>query len=355
MKRFILDFIFALTFAASCTLGVPPGTQPTTLPSAVTTALSADIARDLKAAGISADAQVSVSGYAALTVPHPAPAVIPQQTVMCPLNGGNATSWDPKASGRVLENTIFDSADGKGFAGVVRGDKVTIRNVDFKNLNEGLHYTGCTNLTIIGGGQVGNVLGRCDLFTDVANLTWTGDPNKTLGHAEKQSPVRADSPGIRGGTITEVHVTQIGSTFPIAGFALHCMDRVTVVDCSSAGGDFSLDSAGTGNGDEVTNCTFKNLTVTNAKLNVHLIASHCTFTGGKFTNPSGECVAITGGANNVFDGLELHSTKHGFKFYAPSPGTIIKNCILYAPGGTPIIDGGTPANDGGGNRLVVTP
>ena len=312
----------------------------------------------LKANGLgNPDSQITVAGYAAFAVygsPQTGPTTQLQTTVMCPLGGINATVWDANASGRTLANTIFDSTDGQGFIGNVHGDKVTISNVDLKNLNEGFHYQGCTNLTIAGGGQIGNVIGRCHLFVDVTNLVWTGDPAKVFGHASKQSPIRFDSPGVRGGTITGVRVTQAGSSFPIACWAIHAASGVHWLNCEANGGEFSFNSAGDGTGDSVTSCIVENLTTINTKLDIGPIASNCTVKGGNFNNPTGECVALTCGSGIVIDGAVMHSPKHGVKFYAPS-NAIIRNCTLYAPAGTPIIDGGTPANDGGGNKLVVTP
>jgi hypothetical protein len=283
------------------------------------------------------------------------PVIVPAKTtILCP-PGGNATIWDASASGRTLANAIIDSLDGNGFAGNVHGAKVTISNVDLKNLNEGFDYVGCTDLTIEGGGQIGKVAGRCHYFIDVKNLNWTGDPNKVLGPASTQSPVRSSSPGIRGGRIVGIRVTQAGSPFPIACFAWHALDGVNIDDCVAIGGEFSFNSAGVGLNDAVVGCTITNLTTINTKVSLSPIASNNHFVGGKFSNPTGECVSLSCGPGNVFDGVELHSQKHGFHFYAPS-NAIIKNCTLFAPAGTPIMDGAcTKANNGGGNRLVVTP
>lgn len=268
------------------------------------------------------------------------------------------TNWDANSSGCTLANVVLSSASGNGFGGTVHGSGNTLLNVDFGNLSDGFHYVGCDKLTISGGGQVGKVSGRCHYLLDVTNLTWTGDHTKSFGPASSQSPIRFSSPGVRGGTVSGVRVTQVGSTFPIACWAIHAASGVTFNNCESNGGEFSFNTAGAGEADKVSNCTINGLAVTNSKLTLDAsIAFNNHFNQPVVTNPSGECISLTCAAiaGNVFDGAKLSSAKHGVMFYDAND-TVIKNTVLTAPAVTiPLLDGQhIPVNDGGGNKVVVS-
>jgi hypothetical protein len=272
------------------------------------------------------------------------------------LTGALLSHWNTQSTQCTLANVTLDSATGTGYAGDVMGTGIHIANVNFNNLGEGLHYDNCQNLTITGGGQIGKVAGRCHYLISVTGINWTGDKTKVFGPASTQSPIRFSSPGVVGGTITNVQVTQVGSPFPIACWAIHAAVNVQFIDCSANGGEFSFNSAGNGTGDKVTGCTITNLTTVNTKVSVDAIATGNHFIGGSFTNPTGECVSLscppTGG--NTFAGVMLHSPIHGSHFYTAND-TKISTCTLHANSkATPMMDGAsTSANDGGGNQVIV--
>jgi hypothetical protein len=314
-------------------------------------ALTAAVAPVLKQFQVTS-AIITIAGSDPLTVAAPIPVLV--QPVLTTI--ASELSFDPNASGRVLENAVLTSPDGKGFGGNVRGKNVSIINVSFKDLSDGLHADGCTNLIIKGGAQVGNVTGRCWFFLNVNGLNWYGDSSKVFGHATQQSPVRFSSPGVVNGIVQDVHVTQAGSPFPIACWAIHAAVNVHFLNCVSDSGEFSFDSAGEGVGDKVTDCLVENLTVINSKLYIGPVALRNTIKAGKFTNPSGEAISVqcTPGSGNVIDGAEIHSdSAHAIHFYAASD-LLVKNCTFYRTNPAAVLMDGacTAANDGGGNKIV---
>ena len=327
----------------------------TTLTPTISAALQTAVLPVLKQFGVS-NASISIEGGPAFIVKtDPAPAA---STVV-----NTQLIFDPSVTGRVVSNIVLTSPDGNGVGGIVRGQAVQIINVNFQKIYDGLQYgssdgkNGCVNLTINGGGQIGNeVQGRCHFLIDIDGLTWTGDSTKCFGPASKQSPIRFSSPGVRNATITGVHVTQVGSPFPIACWAIHAANNVHWLNCTADGGEFSFDSAGEGVGDRVSNCVVENLTINNSKLNIGAVTFGCTFKGGKFTNPTGEAISVqcVAGSKNVIDGASIYSSSgHAIHFYAASD-LVMKNCTFYRTNHSAVLMDGavSPQNDGGGNKIV---
>jgi hypothetical protein len=263
------------------------------------------------------------------------------------------TNFWTNTTGCTLANVIVDSVDGNGYAGDVRGPNNAIVNVLLNNLNEGFQYkNACDNLKIIGGGQIGKVSGRCHYLLDVTHLTWTGDPNRVFGPAQTQSPIRFSCPGVRGGTITGVRVTQVGSNFPIACWAIHAASGVSFINCQANGGEFSFDTAGgLDTAGMVNGCTISGLHTINTLLDLRPAAVNNQFINCDLNNSAGVCVAVAGGRGNSITGTTMTSPVGGAHFYAASDA-VLKNCTLNTLGHASAkwIDGSLcPANDGGGN------
>jgi hypothetical protein len=278
-------------------------------------------------------------------------------TLQSAAGGAQVLSFWTNSTNITLENVIVDSVDGKGFAGNVYGTNISIVNVLLKNLNEGFDYIGpCINLTITGGAQIGKVSGRCHYLLDVTKINWVGDPTKIFGPASTQSPIRFSSPGVVGGTISGVNVSQVGSTFPIACWAIHAANGVTFENCISNGGEFSFNSAGSGENDKVSGCIIRRLQTIQTKLSLDLIAYDNQIIDCIGSNDTGECISLSTAAKagNTITGAKLTSPKHGVHFYTVND-SIVKGCTLYTSvAGAPMIDGAnSPANDGGGNVVVV--
>lgn len=273
------------------------------------------------------------------------------------VSSGYCINYTASSNKCTLANVIVTSPDGKGQASNVHGSNITLLNVDLGNLNEGFDHETVTNLTITGGKQVGAVAGRCHYFIDVTSINWSNAG--PYGPASTQSPIRFSYPGVRGGTISNVTGTQVGSTFAIATWAIHDATNVTFNSCTANGGEFSFNSAGAGGTtDKVTGCIINDLVVINSKLTLDAnVSFNNTFNRPVCSNPTGECIGLsdttTNGNNKIIAG-KLTSPKHGVHFYGAND-TVISGTTLYAPSASvPIIDGSfTKANDGGGNVVVV--
>jgi hypothetical protein len=266
-------------------------------------------------------------------------------------------NYTAATKGCTLANVILTSPDGKGFGGNHHGTNNSFINVSFGNLSEGIDHIGCTDLTIIGGKQIGKVAGRCHYMIGVANLTWTD--SGPFGPASTQSPIRFTPPGVNGGTITRVSATQVGSPFPIACWAIHSATNVTFNNCSADDGEFSFNTAGSADAtvDFVKNCIVNDLVVTNSFMSFDKsMASGVTVNRPVISNPGGPCISLicAPNAGNKIIGGKLTSAKHGVMFDNAND-TVVSNTTLYAPNATvPILDGNlSKANDGGGNTRVI--
>jgi hypothetical protein len=274
--------------------------------------------------------------------------------------GASVISSNESTNGCVLSNVILDSVDGGGIGWNVKGSNLVLSNPQHKNLSDSICVVNATNLTMIGGKQIGKVTGRCVFITNWNGGAWTGG---TAGPSVNQSPVRCSSDitaanggGLQNVIVTGLSVTQVGSAFPIACVAGHRILNCKFIDCTVNNGEFSFASAGAGEQDEVSNVLVQNLTTINTKLDIQSIASNVQISGGTFNNPSGECVSLSCGPGITIDGATMYSPKHGVHFYQPS-NAIIRNCRLIAPGfSPPMLDGScTAANDGGGNTVNGQP
>lgn len=277
-------------------------------------------------------------------------------TIQVGAGGGVVVRSDDTTASCMLSNVILDSADGKGIGWNIHGSKLTIQNVDLKNLGDALRMVNTPGLTLIGGKQVGNVTGRCVFVTNWNGGAWTGGE---FGPSQAQSPVRcssdptaANNGGLQNVTVDGLSITQVGSGFPIACGAFHRAINCKLNNITVNGGEFSFDSAGAGEQDAVTGCTITNLKTINTKFNIGAVASNCTVSGGTFNNPTGECISLSAGSNIVIDGVTMYSPKHGAHAYSAS-NFVLKNSVLHGPVGTPIVDGNVTAANSVNNKLVT--
>jgi hypothetical protein len=285
-------------------------------------------------------------------------------TLQAPAGGGNVTSWSDTTIGCTFGPMIVDSVDGKGNAGNVRGKNNSVIGVILNDINEGFDWNACTNPTIKGGYQTGTVQGRCHFLIGCTNITWVGDPTHSFGPSIAQSPIRFStfqnsngtfSPNV-GGAITGVRVTQVGSAFAIACWAIHAARNIQFINCVANGGQFSFNTAGAAEGDVVDGCLVQGLTVLGAELAMSPVATNNQVSGGSFNVSGSECVALTctGNCGNTITGATMYSDKAGVHLYNTS-NVVVSQSTLYTPtaGASMLIGSIVPANDGGGNKVIV--
>ena len=255
-----------------------------------------------------------------------------------------------------LANVTLTSASGRGTGGNIRGLKWSFLNVNMGHLGDALVYVGVNGLTIRGGQQVGPIEGRCHYLYAVQNIDWDGG---TFGPSGGESPIRTSYPGVKGGTIKNVKVTQAGVPNKKAAWAIHAASDLHIDSCTADQAEFSFNSAGQGGAtDKVTNCVVSNLTVNQSKLTLDAnIAFDCTITNPTITNDTGEGISLVcapASGNSIVGGTVTTKGKHAVEFYNANDTKVSGVTLHYTTAPAPVLDGAhVPANDAGGNVACV--